>query len=118
MSLDQPDDRSVAAGEYVLGTLQAQERAAFDSLLAGDPALQAEVYAWQDRLVGLTQRVDAVEPDPRTRSGPSCIMRTSAQGESGSRRGYWRPARAPIRGSRSARTMFASRARCYRSTPT
>ena len=65
MSLDQPDDRSVAAGEYVLGTLQAQERAAFDSLLAGDPSLQAEVYAWQDRLVGLTQRVDAVEPDPQ-----------------------------------------------------
>ena len=65
MNLDQPDDRSVAAGEYVLGTLQAQDRAAFDRVLAGDPALQAEVYAWQDRLVGLTQRVDAVEPDPR-----------------------------------------------------
>ena len=65
MNLDQADDRSVAAGEYVLGTLQAQDRAAFDRLLAGDPALQAEVYAWQDRLVGLTQRVDAVEPDPR-----------------------------------------------------
>ena len=65
MNLDQPDDRSVAAGEYVLGTLQAQDRAAFDRALAHDPALQAEVYAWQDRLVGLTQRVDAVEPDPR-----------------------------------------------------
>ena len=65
MNLDQPDDRSVAAGEYVLGTLQAQDREAFSRLLAGDPALQAEVYAWQDRLVGLTHRVDAVEPDAR-----------------------------------------------------
>ena len=65
MNLDQADDRSVAAGEYVLGTLQAQDREAFDRLLADDPALQAEVYAWQDRLVGLTQRVDAVEPDAR-----------------------------------------------------
>ena len=65
MNLDQADDRSVAAGEYVLGTLQAQDRADFDKVLAIDPALQAEVYAWQDRLVGLTQRVDAVEPDPR-----------------------------------------------------
>ena len=65
MNLDQADERSVAAGEYVLGTLQAQDRAAFDTVLAGDPALQAEVYAWQDRLVGLAQRVDAVEPDPR-----------------------------------------------------
>ena len=64
MNLDLSDDRSVAAGEYVLGTLQAQDRAAFDRVLAGDPALQAEVYAWQDRLVGLTHRVDAVEPDP------------------------------------------------------
>ena len=65
MNLDQPDDRSVAAGEYVLGTLQAQDRTAFDKVLAGDPALRAEVYAWQDRLVGLTQRVDAVAPDPQ-----------------------------------------------------
>ena len=65
MNLDEPDDRSVAAGEYVLGTLQDKDRAAFDRVLAGDPALQAEVYAWQDRLVGLSQRVDAVEPDPR-----------------------------------------------------
>ena len=65
MNLDDRDDRSVAAGEYVLGTLQAEDRAAFDRALVGDPALQAEVYAWQDRLVGLTQRVDAVEPDPR-----------------------------------------------------
>ena len=65
MTLDQPDDRSVAAGEYVLGTLQAQDRAAFDRALAHDPALQAEVYAWQDRLVGLAHRVDAVEPDPQ-----------------------------------------------------
>ena len=65
MNLDQADDRSVAAGEYVLGTLQAQDRADFDKVLAVDPALQAEVYAWQDRLVGLAQRVDAVEPDPR-----------------------------------------------------
>lgn len=65
MNLDNSDDRSVAAGEYVLGTLQALDRAAFDRALAGDTALQAEVYAWQDRLVGFTNRVAAVEPDPR-----------------------------------------------------
>ena len=64
MNFNSSDDRSVAAGDYVLGTLQARERAAFEEALAGDPALQAEVYAWQDWLVELTHRVDAVEPDP------------------------------------------------------
>ena len=64
MNLDAPEDRSVAAGEYVLGTLDADARQTFVERLASDPALQAEVYAWQDRLVGLTRRVAAVEPDP------------------------------------------------------
>ena len=64
MNLESPEDRSVAAGEYVLGTLDADAGQSFVERLANDPALQAEVYAWQDRLVGLTDRVAAAEPDP------------------------------------------------------
>ena len=41
---------------------------------------------------------------PSRRSGPNCTTRTSAPAASGSRRGSSPPARAPIRGSRSART--------------
>ncbi len=57
MSLDGERERSASAGEYVLGTMDAPERAAFEHALAHDPALQAEVYAWQDRLLGLGARV-------------------------------------------------------------
>ncbi|MEO7152733.1 MAG: anti-sigma factor [Burkholderiaceae bacterium] len=57
MNLDDPQDRDVGAGEYVLGTLDAAERARFESTLATDAALQAAVYAWQDRLLPLAGRV-------------------------------------------------------------
>jgi anti-sigma-K factor RskA len=59
-----PDDRSVAAGEYVLGTLSDAERREFEQALAHDAALQAEVYAWQDRLLPLAEQAasTAVEP--------------------------------------------------------
>ncbi len=60
MKLDNPEDRSVAAGEYVLGTLGDAERSDFEAALAHDPASQAEVYAWQDRLLPL---IDRIAPD-------------------------------------------------------
>ena len=62
IALVDPEDRRAAAGEYVLGTLDAADHAAFESALARDPALQGEVYAWQDRLLGLTTQVPPVEP--------------------------------------------------------
>ncbi|ABM93124.1 anti-sigma factor [Methylibium petroleiphilum] len=79
MSLDDPHERSATAGEYVLGTLGASERAEFQRALGEDAALQAEVYAWQDRLLGLAGRVAPAEPsaglwpaiEARLRSGPA-----------------------------------------------
>ena len=64
MKLQDPQDRSAAAGEYVLGTLGAAERAEFERALATDDALQAEVYAWQDRLLGLARRAAPVDVPP------------------------------------------------------
>ncbi len=64
MSLDpDPQERSATAGEYVLGTLDAVARAEVEQALPADAALQAEVYRWQDRLLGLTRRVAPAEPD-------------------------------------------------------
>lgn len=63
MNLDDPDDRSVAAAEYVLGTLDVQTRALVEARMAHDPALRQEVYAWQDRLLPLASRVAGVQPD-------------------------------------------------------
>lgn len=46
-------ERIADAGEYVLGTLSVAERQAVEGRLAREPALLAEVYSWQDRLLGL-----------------------------------------------------------------
>ena len=59
-----PDDRSAAAGEYVLGTLSVEDRAFLDAELATDTTLRTEVYAWQDRLLGLNARAAPATPSP------------------------------------------------------
>lgn len=63
MTLHDPQERSAVAGEYVLGTLNAAEREAFEHEMQRDRMLLAEVYFWQDRLVPLTGRVPPEEPD-------------------------------------------------------
>lgn len=57
-------ERDLAAGEYVLGTLTEAEHQAFERELHEDDALQAAVYAWQDRLVPLSARVPPRTPSP------------------------------------------------------
>ncbi|BDI03313.1 anti-sigma factor [Sphaerotilus microaerophilus] len=64
MKLDTAEDRSAAAGEYVLGTLTPDEQQAFERTLAGDGGLRAEVGYWQDRLLGLTRRSPPAERLP------------------------------------------------------
>jgi len=64
MNLQDPQERTANAGEYVLGTLSAEEKRAMDVALATDPALRGEVYAWQDRLLGLTRRLQPVAATP------------------------------------------------------
>ena len=64
MTLDTPEDRSGAAGEYVLATLSAAERAEVESRLGSDAALRREVAYWQDRLLGLAARAPAADPSP------------------------------------------------------
>lgn len=84
IDLRDPAERSAAAGEYVLGTLSPQDHAAVAAALAHDAALQAEVYAWQDRLLPLTRhspatapsaalwpRIEAALPRPAPASAPS-----------------------------------------------
>jgi anti-sigma-K factor RskA len=62
VNLHSLEDRSAAAGEYVLGTLDAADHAAFVQALAGDAGLRAEVAQWQDRLLSLSRHAAAVEP--------------------------------------------------------
>ncbi len=69
MNLEFPQGRSVAAGEYVMGTLTAEERATFEAALVSDRELQAEVYRWQDKLLTLALRIEPVEPQAGTWEG-------------------------------------------------
>jgi len=57
------DDIALAA-EYALGTLEADERARADSMMAADPAFAALVRSWEWRLGVLNQMVGLVEPRP------------------------------------------------------
>lgn len=53
------------AGEYVLGVLRGEDRRRFEDDMARDPALAAEVAAWEKRLLPLALTVPAAEPPAR-----------------------------------------------------
>ncbi|MBZ0332863.1 anti-sigma factor domain-containing protein [Marinobacter sp. AL4B] len=56
-----PETDNSLAGQYVLGTLSADERAAFESRLAGSIELQKQVNQWQEHFLSIT---DQLEPVP------------------------------------------------------
>ena len=57
------DDIALAA-EYALGTLDADERAQVETMMAVDTEYTALVHAWEYRLGVLNQMVGSVEPRP------------------------------------------------------
>ena len=56
------EEREILAAEYVLGTLHADERTLFTSVLAHDAEAQAAVAAWEARLAPLGAAVTEVAP--------------------------------------------------------
>lgn len=65
MSPQEHQEQVADAGEYVIGTLTGAERQAFEARMQADAALQREVHAWQDRLLGLTARLTPVALPPQ-----------------------------------------------------
>lgn len=55
-------DHDIVAAEYVLGTLDAGDRAAFADRLRSDGAAKMAVTAWERRFAGLADRVAPVAP--------------------------------------------------------
>ncbi len=53
------------AGEYVLGTLSAQQLIEIERRLPQEPALRAAVDAWEERLLPLTAMAEPQTPPPR-----------------------------------------------------
>lgn len=64
IDLQDPAERNALAGEYVLGTLSAEDHAAVAAALPQHAALRADVYAWQDRLLALSAQAAPAEPAP------------------------------------------------------
>ena len=58
------EDHIVLAAEYVLGTLDADERAQADAMMSVDKEFAALVDAWSRKLDVLNQMVGLVEPPP------------------------------------------------------
>lgn len=83
-------DPDAVAGEYVLGTLPAEERAVFAEALDQDASLRAAVWTWEARLGPLTNMLPVVAPDPRVWAGiedriaPQATTRSQARSEASS----------------------------------
>jgi anti-sigma-K factor RskA len=58
------EDHIALAAEYALGTLEADERAQVETMMAVDAEFTAVVRAWEYRLGVLNQMVGSVEPRP------------------------------------------------------
>lgn len=65
MSFHDPQWRDTQAGEYVLGTLPADEHRQFERELETDRNLQDLVTDWQERLQPLADAIPAAQPHPQ-----------------------------------------------------
>jgi anti-sigma-K factor RskA len=80
----EPDDLDALAGEYVLGTLAADERRAAEARLAADPVFRRAVAAWETRLQPLADRAGElpVSADLRAR-----VLAAAAEDRTGPEQG-------------------------------
>lgn len=63
--LTDPDQRNQAAAEYVLGTLERDQKVRFEALLAVSADLQAEVEQWREHLDLFNRSLEPVAPPPQ-----------------------------------------------------
>lgn len=93
MNFDDPDERSAAAGEYVLGTLDKAASEQLEARLATDDALRLEVYRWQDRLLPLTGQIVSIEPRPSLWEGIAARLPGVAPARAAANDPLWRSLR-------------------------
>src|SRR3954470_17797826 len=74
------EDHIALAAEYALGTLDADERAQVETMMAVDSEFAAVVHAWEYRLGALNQMVGSIEPRPIVWENiKAAIARSAAQ---------------------------------------
>lgn len=79
------DDLEQLAGEYVLGTLSAEQQDAVLKRLDSDRALRDAVDAWEQRLLGLNALATPLPPSPRLWQRINRSL-----GDRPARRSWWR----------------------------
>ncbi|MCF4998882.1 RNA polymerase subunit sigma-70 [Pseudomonas syringae] len=62
MTTESAAERDELAGEYVLGTLSAEQRAEVQRRLPNEPLLREAVDSWERRLLGLTDFAEPQQP--------------------------------------------------------
>ena len=105
------EDHIALAAEYALGTLDADERAQVETMMAVDTEFTAIVHAWEYRLGVLNQMVGSVEPRPIVWENIKAAI-----GHSAGRRRRWccpKRRRQPARCAGGCRAA-AGRRRCGR----
>ena len=65
--MDRNDNQDLRAAEYVLGTLEGEERQAFARELQETPELERMVREWEDRLSPLADGIPSVDPPSELR---------------------------------------------------
>ncbi|KAA0019899.1 hypothetical protein F0A16_06180 [Salinicola corii] len=86
--LTDPEEREMAAGEYVLGTLTGDQRAEFEALLAVSADLQHSVETWRERLQLFNQQLEPVAPPKGL--WPDIATRLRLKTGLSQRLGFWR----------------------------
>ena len=112
------EDHIALAAEYALGTLDADERAQVETMMAVDKDFTAVVQAWEFRLGVLNQMVGAVEPRPNcgSASGRRSGMPSRRRRSCCRKRRRLRAAEAAL-GEPVARLSAADRRRFQRHPP-
>ncbi|WP_224815292.1 anti-sigma factor domain-containing protein [Hasllibacter sp. MH4015] len=82
-------DRDAEAAEYALGLLEPEARAAFETRLAADPALRAEVTAWEAHFAAMAEtEVTPVPPPVRAKARIDAAL-FGATGQGAQPGGLW-----------------------------
>lgn len=93
IDLNDAEQRSAAAAEYVLGTLPLDDQAQLREALHHDLALRAEVYGWQDKLLSLSRHAAPAEPStalwPRIDRAVQAMVAATARSVAPSRAAWW-----------------------------
>jgi anti-sigma-K factor RskA len=107
----EPDDREGQAAEYVLGTLDVEERLQAEALMAADARFAEMVRAWERRLGELSALIAAVEPPPQIWDRIKAALVASVPAAEPSRVVL---ARAPATGERAQMADLRRRMRRWR----